>query len=92
MAAAALLGQAVALGPGFVFPFRPEALPVFEWADGVSDAWAPTYWRALLVWGLDRTAEAAALMTALARNEAGYTLFTSARYGLCLMVMLPATF
>ena len=34
----------------------------------------------------------AALMKAIARTDQGYTVFTWARYGLCLLVMLPATF
>jgi predicted membrane-bound spermidine synthase len=34
----------------------------------------------------------AGLMQAMARTEQGYTAFTFARYGLCLLIMLPATF
>ena len=34
----------------------------------------------------------AALLGTFARNDAGYNGFTIARYGLCLVVMLPATF
>lgn len=34
----------------------------------------------------------AALLATFARNDAGYTGFTIARYGLCLVIMLPATF
>ncbi|MGH7499575.1 MAG: fused MFS/spermidine synthase, partial [Gemmatimonadales bacterium] len=34
----------------------------------------------------------AALLSTFARNDAGYTGFTIARYGLCLLIMLPATF
>ena len=34
----------------------------------------------------------AALLSTFARNDAGYTGFTIARYGLCLAIMLPATF
>ena len=33
-----------------------------------------------------------ALLSTFARNDAGYTGFTIARYGLCLLIMLPATF
>jgi predicted membrane-bound spermidine synthase len=32
------------------------------------------------------------LLSTFARNDAGYTGFTIARYGLCLLIMLPATF
>ena len=34
----------------------------------------------------------AALLSAVARTPSGYTAFTLARYGLCLAIMLPATF
>ena len=34
----------------------------------------------------------ASLLTTFARNDAGYIGFTIARYGLCLAIMLPATF
>ncbi|MEO7986988.1 MAG: spermidine synthase [Gemmatimonadales bacterium] len=34
----------------------------------------------------------AALLSTFARNDAGYAGFTIARYGLCLLIMLPATF
>ena len=34
----------------------------------------------------------ASLLSTFARTDAGYTGFTIARYGLCLVVMLPATF
>ncbi len=34
----------------------------------------------------------AGLITALNVNDTGYTMFTVARYGICLVLMLPATF
>lgn len=34
----------------------------------------------------------AGLLSTFARNDAGYAGFTIARYGLCLLIMLPATF
>jgi spermidine synthase len=34
----------------------------------------------------------ASLLATFARTDAGYTGFTMARYGLCLIIMLPATF
>ena len=77
----ALLNEAVAQGPGFVFPFRPESLPVFEWVDARSDAWAPTYWRALLYWSLDRPADAATLMASLG-DTPDYGPFYAARAAL----------
>ncbi len=49
----------------FQFPFRRESLPVLAWADEHSDAWAWTYFRALNLWAVDRTDEAASLMNDL---------------------------
>ena len=34
----------------------------------------------------------ASLLSALTRTDSGYVAFTIARYGLCLLIMLPATF
>jgi len=51
--------------PAFQFPFRRESLPVLAWADEHSDVWAWTYLRALNLWAVDRTEEAASLMSDL---------------------------
>ncbi|HEX9756047.1 MAG TPA: hypothetical protein VGA42_10095 [Gemmatimonadales bacterium] len=44
---------------------------------------------ALYEWSFYWTAD---LMSAVARTDQGYTLFTLARYAMCLVIMLPATF
>lgn len=58
----------------FAVPYRPETLAVLEWAEAGSgpetetrrpDAWAWAYLRALNLWAVDRTEEAAATMRGL---------------------------
>jgi tetratricopeptide (TPR) repeat protein len=51
--------------PAFVFPFRPESLPVLEWARTHSEHWAWTYLLALNLWALDRDDEAATHLVSL---------------------------
>jgi len=46
------------LSPRLVFPFRPETIPVLEWAiETAPEAWQPKYYLGLLLWGLNRTDE-----------------------------------
>jgi len=58
-----VLQQAAALSPYLVFPFRQEAIPVFEWvrqtapADSVA-AWQSDYYLGLIYWGLHREPDA----------------------------------
>ena len=47
-----LLARAEAASPAFVFPFRLEAIPVFDWACKQSGAWQPRYYLALVHWHL----------------------------------------
>ncbi|MBO9594458.1 MAG: DUF5107 domain-containing protein [Niabella sp.] len=47
-AGAAYLKEAIAANPDFVFPFREEAEPVFDWAISQTKSWKPVYLRALL--------------------------------------------
>ncbi len=49
----------------FAFPYRPETLPVLEWASRVSDDWGWEYLLALNLWALDRTDEAASHLESL---------------------------
>jgi len=51
--------------PAFAFPYRPETLPVLEWAAQNSDAWLWTWLLGLTLWALDRDEEAAAQLDAL---------------------------
>ena len=68
---------------GFRDPLR--ALGIVQWAmGGLAMATLPIY-LASFRW-------TAALLAALDVSPEGYTLFTFARYGLALVVMLPATF
>jgi hypothetical protein len=43
-----LLARAEAASPEFVFPFRPESIPVFQWAAQQRQAWQPNYFLALI--------------------------------------------
>jgi len=45
-----LLARANAASPEFVFPFRLESIPVFEWAGRMNPAWQPRYYLALIRW------------------------------------------
>jgi len=49
----------------FQFPFRRESVAVLTRADANSDQWAWTYLRALNLWAVDRSEEAAELMESL---------------------------
>jgi tetratricopeptide (TPR) repeat protein len=56
------LARAEAASPEFVFPFRPDAIPVFEWAAQQRPAWQPNYFLALIRWHLGEMAEARQLL------------------------------
>jgi tetratricopeptide (TPR) repeat protein len=51
--------------PAFEFPFRHQTLPVLAWAADHGDSWVWSYLRALNLWAVGRTHEAAALMSQL---------------------------
>lgn len=56
-----LLEKAAALSPALVFPFREEAVPVFEWAASAAPQdWKAKYYLGLVYWGLRRTEDARA--------------------------------
>ena len=59
---ARLMGAA---DPAFAFPYRPETLPVLEWAAKHNDSWVWRYLLGLNLWALDRDDEAAVQMEAL---------------------------
>jgi len=59
-----LLARAEAASPAFVFPFRPESIPVFEWAGQQSEAWQPKYFLALIHWSQGQLAPARELLAA----------------------------
>jgi len=51
--------------PAFVFPYRPESLPVLAWAAKSDPSWVWRYLLALNLWGVDRDGEALEEMKAL---------------------------
>ena len=54
-----VLAQASALSPYLVFPFRPESIPVFQWAAAERPGdWKPAYYLGLIYWGLCRDEDA----------------------------------
>jgi tetratricopeptide (TPR) repeat protein len=59
-----LLAQAQAASPEFVFPFRRESIPVFEWADSQTTGWQPKYFLGLIQWSLGNLDTARRLLTA----------------------------
>ncbi len=51
--------------PAFAFPFRPESLPVLQWAAERNEHWTWRYLLALELWALDRPGEAARVFESL---------------------------
>jgi tetratricopeptide (TPR) repeat protein len=45
-----ILDEALAASPELVFPFRPEMIAVFEWADHQKPNWKWKYFEALILW------------------------------------------
>jgi tetratricopeptide (TPR) repeat protein len=73
------LAKAIALSPYLVFPFRQEAIPVFEWADQTQPAnWKAKYYLGLIDWGLRREPDALKAMQA-AGDEPDYAAFYASR-------------
>jgi hypothetical protein len=73
-----LLARAEAASPEFVFPFRIESIPVFEWAAQQRPGWQPKYFLALIHWHLGDLAEAQRLLTACG-DEPYFAPFYAAR-------------
>jgi tetratricopeptide (TPR) repeat protein len=73
-----LLARAEAATPEFVFPFRTESIPVFEWAARQRSAWQPSYFLALIHWHLGDLAQARQLLTACG-DEPPFAPFYAAR-------------
>ena len=73
-----LLARAEAASPEFVFPFRPESIPVFEWAAQQRPAWQPNYFLALIRWHLGELPEARQLLAACG-DEPRFAPFYAAR-------------
>lgn len=73
-----LLSRAEAASPEFVFPFRPEAIPVFEWAAQQHPSWQPNYFLALIRWHLGELPQARTLLAACG-DEPRFAPFYAAR-------------
>jgi tetratricopeptide (TPR) repeat protein len=73
-----LLARAEAASPAFVFPFRTESIPVFEWSGQQSQAWQPKYFLALSHWSQGQLESARELMAACGQ-EPGFGPFYAAR-------------
>ena len=73
-----LLAYAEAASPAFVFPFRIESIPVFEWAARQRPAWQPDYFLALIHWHLGDLAQARQLLAA-AGEDPRFAPFYAAR-------------
>jgi tetratricopeptide (TPR) repeat protein len=75
---ARLLARADAASPLLAFPFRAEALPVFEWACGQTRAWPSRYFLALVRWNLGNWAKARELLASCG-DEPSFGPFYAAR-------------
>jgi tetratricopeptide (TPR) repeat protein len=73
-----LLARAEAALPAFVFPFRTESIPVFDWAGQGSRAWQPRYYLALIRWYQGKLAQAHQLLVACG-DEPRFAPFYAAR-------------
>lgn len=80
-----VLRKAASLSPYLVFPFRQEAIPVFEWADQTltgdqPGAWKAKYYLGLIDWGLRRVDDARELFVAAGDKPDYSTFYTSRAY------------
>lgn len=74
-----ILQKAAAITPYLVFPFRQEAIPVFEWAARTApNDWKPKYYLGLIQWGLGRGDEARVQLAA-AGDRPDYAGFYASR-------------
>jgi tetratricopeptide (TPR) repeat protein len=56
----AFLARAESISPWLVFPFRPETLPVLEWAQHQKPSWKTLYYCGLIFWNNNDLAKAKA--------------------------------
>jgi tetratricopeptide (TPR) repeat protein len=73
-----LLSRAEAASPAFVFPFRRESIPVFEWADSQRPSWRPKYFLALIRWSQGNLEQARKLFVSCG-EQPDYAPFYAAR-------------
>lgn len=80
-AAAQLLQKAAALSPYLVFPFREEAVTVFQWAAQTNPAdWKAKYYLGLVYWGLRRPSDARSQFEACGNTPDYAPLYISRAY------------
>lgn len=84
----ALLSAANQASPAFVFPFRTESVPVFEWARQKSSAWQPRYYLALIRWYQGDLSEARSLLASCG-SEPKFGPFYAARAQLAAQDPVP---
>lgn len=74
-----LLREAAAMSPSLVFPFRQEAIPVFEWAARTEPRdWKASYYLGLVEWGLSRAEDALKRFDTLG-NRPDFAVFYTSR-------------
>jgi tetratricopeptide (TPR) repeat protein len=56
------------VNPDFVFPYRPESIPVFQWAVASDHHWSWVYLLGLNLWARDRVPEAVELFIGLGQR------------------------
>ena len=72
------LSKAVDESPAFVFPYRTEDVEALNWAISRNTSWKFKYYLALNYWGIDRDADAKALLMS-SGNEPDYSPFYISR-------------
>ena len=77
-----LLAKAEAATPEFVFPFRTEALPVFNWAHKETSSWRPAYYLALIHWYQGDIQQAQKLLSDC-QDKPDFTPFYAVRAQVC---------
>ena len=83
-----LLARAETASPAFVFPFRTESIPVFEWANRMSHAWQSRYYLALIRWYQGELTPARELLSACG-GEPQFGPFYAARAQLIDVTAAP---
>jgi tetratricopeptide (TPR) repeat protein len=73
-----LLAKATAASPVLSFPFRPESLPVFQWAMTKDKGWKPKYYLGLIYWHVNNLSKAKELFQQCG-NEPDFAPFYAGR-------------
>jgi tetratricopeptide (TPR) repeat protein len=74
-----VLRKAASLSPYLVFPFRQEAIPIFQWAQTAQpEDWKANYYLGLIAWGLGRDDDARKYFAG-AGDRSDYAAFYASR-------------